>query len=113
MPGRWALAAEVDDTCYAMWWGADGVRHVRTVADLLSCDPRTGASFEDDTVARSGLAAPETADRARWDGVLPDPTVVAVWWIPLLLVAGAVVLAAVVRIVVVLVTGRTSARDPG
>lgn len=109
--GRWAVVGEVGDTCYAMWWASDGVRHVRTVPDLLACTPRTGGSFEGGTVARSGLSADEEADRAGWAGVLPAPTIVALWWIPLVLVAGAVALAAAVRIVVVLVTGRTSVRD--
>lgn len=107
---RWAVTGEVNETCYAMWWAADGTRHVRTVPDLLACEPSIGSSFEPETVARAGLSADEGLATARWDGLLPPGSVVALWWLPLLLVAGGLMLGAVVRIIVVLATGRIRVR---
>jgi len=109
--GRWALVGQVDGTCYAMWWAADGSRHVRTVPDMLSCEPRIGASDDPATVDSSAISADEDAAAANWDPVLPARTSVRPWWIPLLLGAGWVALSASSRITVILVThGRNLAR---
>lgn len=108
---RWALAGSADSTCYAMWWTSDGRRHLRTVPNRLSCDPRTGSSDDPDTVARSALAADERDDTANWGALLPPATIVRIWWIPLLVVAGWIALSASTRVVVILVSrGRNLAR---
>ena len=107
-PDRWAVAGEVGDTCYAMWWDSTGTRRIRVVPALLACQPEIGGSFEPETVARSAPSADESEATARWDLLLPPAISTQAWWIPLLIVAGGIVLSALVRIIVVLATRGTT-----
>lgn len=105
--GRLVVAGEVDDVCYSMWWGESGVRRVRVMPRTVACTPSNGASDSRMNVAVVAPAAPEGAAMANWEPLWPDATRVRVWWLPLLLVAAAIALSAFVRIVVLLVTGRS------
>ncbi|HKJ54454.1 MAG TPA: hypothetical protein VJ978_00565 [Nitriliruptoraceae bacterium] len=105
--GRWSLAGQVDDDCYAMWWDDSGLRRVRLVPVTVACTPANGADDSRLTIAAVAPAAPESAATANWDSLWPDATRVKAWWLPLLFVAGALILSAGVRIVVMLVTGRS------
>lgn len=102
--GRWTVVGQVDDTCYGMWWDDAGERHIRVVAPMRACTPDNGSDPRPATVATSTTSSPETADRANWDAILPDPISIHLWWWPLLVVALYVVLSATVRVIVQMVT---------
>ncbi len=104
---RFAVAGELDNVCYAMWWDESGVRRVRTIPQTVECSPANGASDSKLTVAQVAPAAPASASMANWEPLWPDATRVRVWWLPLMIVAAALILSAFVRVVVMLVTGRS------
>jgi hypothetical protein len=107
---RWAITGTMDETCYAMWWDESGLRRVRTMPELVACTPENGAEDRPFAIEQSGPAAFEDEPNANWEGLWPDEFAIEIWWWPLLFVAGGFILAAFVRIVVLLVTGK-SVRD--
>lgn len=104
---RWAVTATLDDTCYAMWWDVTGLRRVRTVPELVECTPANGAEDRGFAIGESAPAAFEEEPSANWEPLLPDQFRIHIWWWPLVFVAGGLMMAAFVRIVVMLVTGKS------
>lgn len=101
---RWVLVGEANDRCYAVWWGPDGRRRPRIVADERPCTPELASSDDLADVAASGLASRTADGPARWDSLLPANTSVKPWWIPLVIVAGWLALSASTRLIVIVVT---------
>ena len=104
---RWAITGTMDDTCYGMWWDETGLRRVRTIPELVACTPENGAEDRAFAIGQSAPASFEDEPDANWGGLWPDEFSIEIWWWPLLFVAGAFILSAFVRIVVLLVTGRS------
>lgn len=105
---RWAVAGQVDGVCYAMWWDASGLRRIRVIPTTVECSPANGANDSARMIARTAPAAHASSGDANWDALWPDETRIQLWWWPLVFVAGAIALSAFVRVVVRLVTGRST-----
>lgn len=107
---RWVLVGEAGGDCYVLWWDESGVRRVRILSSALPCEPSTEAmSSRPDTFDRTGRAVDESEPSAAWEDVLPDPIRLRLWFLPALMLGGALGLAALVRMSIALITGDTPA----
>lgn len=107
MGDRWVLTGTSGSTCYVLWWDEAGARRTRTLPSGHACEPTTEAmSPKPGTYARLGPEVVEdpTAPSA-WTGVVPDPVRLRWWYLPWTIVGGGVLLSALVRISIALLTG--------
>lgn len=103
------LVARAGVECYVLYLDRRGGRHVRTLPRGRACEPSLAASSPNSgSWDRIGPTVSADAARARWDAILPEPQGTRLWFLPVTLVAAAVFLAAMVRIVIALVTGKPS-----
>jgi hypothetical protein len=104
---RWVLAGRAGIDCYVLWWDDDGVRRGRTLQATVPCEPSTTAtSTRPEHVDRTTSAERDIDADYDWGPVLPDAVLFRVWFLPSVLLAGAVGLGALVRISIVLLTGK-------
>lgn len=107
---RWVLVGEAGGDCYVLWWDEAGVRRVRILSSALPCEPSPEAmSSRPETFDRTGRAVDESEPSAAWSDVLPDPIRLRLWFLPGLMLGGALGLAALVRMSIALITGDTPA----
>jgi hypothetical protein len=103
---RWVVTGRAGHDCYSLWWDEDGVRRGRTLPETVPCEPSTTAtSTRPEHLDRSTSAEPDPLAAYEWGPVLPEPELFRVWFLPGILVAGAIGLAALVRISIALMTG--------
>ncbi len=104
---RWVLTGASGATCYVLWWDEDGARRTRTLPQGEPCEPSTEAmSPRPQSYDRIGLeVVDDTAAPSSWEGVVPDPVRLRWWFIPWVIVGGGIVLSALVRISIALLTG--------
>jgi hypothetical protein len=104
---RWVLAGTSDGECYVLWWDEDGARRGRVLASDMPCTPSTEAmSTAPNTYRRLAAKIVEDPDAPNtWAGVLPDPVRLRWWFLPVMVVGGGVLLAALVRISIAALTG--------
>jgi hypothetical protein len=102
---RWVLTGEAGGECYVLWWDEAGVQRVRVLSAALPCEPSTDAmSARPGTFDRTGRAV-EESETAAWGDVLPQPTILRIWFLPVLIVGGGLGLAALVRMTIAVLTG--------
>ncbi len=104
---RWVLTGEVGGACYALWWDAEGVRRTRTLRQGDPCVPSVDAmSPRPGTYDRIGRTVVDDPDApSAWEGVVPDPVRLRLWYLPWMIVGGGLLLSALVRMSIALITG--------
>lgn len=104
---RWVLAGQLGDTCYVLWWDEEGVRRTRTLRQGDPCEPSVDAMSPRpgtyDRIGRTVVADPDAP--SAWEGVVPDPVRLRLWYLPWMIVGGGVMLSALVRMSIALITG--------
>ncbi len=104
-----AFTAEAGPECYVLWLDRQDGRHVRTLPRGEPCEPSLAVtSPTPGSWDRVGATATPDEPRARWETVLPESESARAWFLPVTLVAVGILLAALVRIVIALVTGKPS-----
>lgn len=104
---RWVLTGASGASCYVLWWDEDGARRTRTLPRGDPCVPSTEAmSPRPGTWDRIGdRVVTDPAEPSAWDGVVPDPVRLRWWYLPWTILGGGLLVAALVRISIALLTG--------
>lgn len=104
---RWVLTGSSGGACYVLWWDEAGARRTRTLPSGYACEPTTEAmSPRPGSYARIGLeVVSDPAAPSAWTGVVPDPVRLRWWYLPWMIVGGGLLLSALVRVSIALLTG--------
>jgi len=110
------LLGEAGGECYVLFWGQDGSRRARVLADSLPCEPGPViASPNQSSYVRQTPAwswhLPWLQGEFDWDTILPSETRQRTWFIPSMLLLSAAAAGLLTRTSVILLTGSAKPAD--